>query len=85
MMKLIRRREACFLAAVFVTLLVSATDGLTAQASVGQLTLERIFSSQEFSSERFGPARWLADGLHDRGALGNSARAGYRPVRSGFR
>ena len=62
MMKLIRRREACFLAAVFVTLLVSATDGLTAQASVGQLTLERIFSSQEFSSERFGPARWLVDG-----------------------
>ena len=62
MMKLIRRREAYFLAAVFVTLLVSATDGLTAQASVGQLTLERIFSSQEFSSERFGPARWLADG-----------------------
>ncbi len=61
-MKLIRRREAYFLAAVFVTLLVSATDGLTAQASVGQLTLERIFSSQEFSSERFGPARWLADG-----------------------
>jgi dipeptidyl-peptidase-4 len=26
------------------------------------LTLERIFSSREFSGERFGPARWLADG-----------------------
>jgi len=26
------------------------------------LTLERIFSSDEFSSGRFGPARWLVDG-----------------------
>ena len=26
------------------------------------LTLERIFSSREFRSERFGPARWLVDG-----------------------
>ena len=26
------------------------------------LTLERIFNSREFSSERFGPARWLEDG-----------------------
>jgi len=26
------------------------------------LNLERIFNSQEFNSERFGPARWLEDG-----------------------
>ncbi len=26
------------------------------------LTLERIFTAREFSSERFGPARWLDDG-----------------------
>ena len=26
------------------------------------LTLERIYSSGEFGTERFGPARWLADG-----------------------
>jgi len=28
----------------------------------GILTLDRIFSSREFASERFGPARWLGDG-----------------------
>lgn len=33
----------------------------TEDASI--LTLERIFSSAEFRSERFGPARWLADGF----------------------
>jgi dipeptidyl-peptidase-4 len=32
------------------------------QADSTLLTLERIFSSREFSSERFGPARWLDDG-----------------------
>jgi dipeptidyl-peptidase 4 len=26
------------------------------------LTLERIFASREFASERFGPARWMTDG-----------------------
>ena len=33
-----------------------------AQGDPGTLTLERIFSSNEFQSERFGPARWLEDG-----------------------
>lgn len=36
---------------------------LTAKASdPSLLTLERIFSSEEFTSERFGPARWLKSG-----------------------
>lgn len=61
-MKLIRRREALSLAAALAVLLASATGRVAAQASAGQLTLERIFSSQEFGSDRFGPARWLADG-----------------------
>ena len=26
------------------------------------LTLDRIFASREFAAERFGPARWMADG-----------------------
>ena len=26
------------------------------------LSLEQIFSSNEFSSERFGPAKWIDDG-----------------------
>jgi len=38
------------------------------------LTLERIFSSEEFKAEKFGPARWLQDGtgyttLEDSNAL----------------
>ncbi len=32
------------------------------QSGSSNLTLERIFSSSDFSSDRFGPARWLDDG-----------------------
>ena len=32
------------------------------QEDSSKLTLERIFSSNEFSQQRFGPARWLKDG-----------------------
>lgn len=32
------------------------------QTDPSLLTVERIFGSQEFSQERFGPARWLQDG-----------------------
>ncbi|MCA9646416.1 MAG: hypothetical protein KC492_37275, partial [Myxococcales bacterium] len=27
-----------------------------------QLSVERIFDSRDFAAERFGPARWMADG-----------------------
>ncbi|MCK5653028.1 MAG: hypothetical protein KAJ42_16680, partial [Gemmatimonadetes bacterium] len=33
-----------------------------AQSAESLLTLERIFSSGEFTSERFGPARWIDGG-----------------------
>src|SRR4030042_4374116 len=32
-------------------------------ADPGRLTLDRIFASQEFAPERFGPARWMSDGF----------------------
>jgi len=38
----------------------AAMGGQTTDRSL--LTLERIYSSREFGSQRFGPARWLADG-----------------------
>ncbi|MGH7495388.1 MAG: S9 family peptidase [bacterium] len=48
---------------VIVMLLVLAQSLLSAQtADSTLLTLERIFSSREFTGEIFGPARWLADG-----------------------
>jgi dipeptidyl-peptidase 4 len=31
-------------------------------APAGLLTLDRIFAAREFAPERFGPARWMADG-----------------------
>ncbi|MCB2207126.1 MAG: S9 family peptidase [Bacteroidetes bacterium] len=39
-------------------------NGLTvsAQDDPGMLTLDRLFTDNEFVSERFGPARWLEDG-----------------------
>ena len=50
----------CFVCAVVVTLCGGVR--LTAQtADASQLTLERIFSSDELTPETFGPARWLED------------------------
>ena len=43
----------------FVILFVS---GQAQETDPGILTLERIFASKEFESERFGPVRWLEDG-----------------------
>lgn len=44
------------------TLLFGGTATIQAQQSAGELSLERIFDSREFASERFGPVRWLVDG-----------------------
>lgn len=46
-----------FLSLVFVSRLFSAEDTETPDPSL--LTLERIFSSEEFTAQTFGPARWL--------------------------
>lgn len=46
-----------------IALLLTVHAHLFAQtADSTQLSLERIFSSREFASEFFGPARWLQDG-----------------------
>ncbi len=45
-----------------VALLVPAAATARGQAAQGTLTLDRIFSSREFAPERFGPAKWMADG-----------------------
>jgi dipeptidyl-peptidase-4 len=44
------------------------------------LTLDRIFNSGEFSSERFGPARWLADGSGYTTLEGSGAVRGGRDI-----
>ncbi|MGZ8845849.1 MAG: S9 family peptidase [Pyrinomonadaceae bacterium] len=50
-------------AMVGLAVLVLCTSSLVAQTNdKGTLTLDRIFSSSEFRSETFGPARWLEDG-----------------------
>ena len=46
-----------FFLAVFTVSSISAQ-----QPDSSLLSLERIFSSREFVPDRFGPARWLADG-----------------------
>lgn len=43
-------------------LILMSTSLLAQDGDLGILTLNRIFASREFSSERFGPARWLEDG-----------------------
>jgi dipeptidyl-peptidase-4 len=50
---------------VVVIAVLGIFAGLAAQdkaSDPGRLTLDRIFVSREFSSERFGPARWMSDG-----------------------
>jgi len=46
-----------FLSLVFVSRLFPGEDAKTADPSL--LTLGRIFSSEEFTAQKFGPARWL--------------------------
>ncbi len=47
---------------VAALVVATAVPSLGAQQSSGKLTLDRIFNSDEFSPQGFGPARWLADG-----------------------
>jgi dipeptidyl-peptidase-4 len=51
-----------FVAAVLLCLLYAAPLALSQQNDPRILTLDRIFSSEEFRSETFGPARWLDGG-----------------------
>ena len=41
---------------------LAAVPGLARQNDPSLLTLERLFSSQEFTAETFGQARWIDDG-----------------------
>ena len=51
---------------IITILLVIPTERVLAEAEEASdpslLTLERIFSSDDFKAEKFGPARWLEDG-----------------------
>jgi dipeptidyl-peptidase-4 len=51
-----------FLIVAVVGFLWTGTATAQGQASPAALTLDRLFGSREFSSERFGPARWMKDG-----------------------
>jgi len=50
------------LAVLFVVALAVMGPAVARGQDSSALTLDRIFASREFSSERFGPARWMADG-----------------------
>jgi len=52
-------RPAIRFASVLVLALTATAQVFAQQADPGTLTLERIFASGDFQSERFGPARWL--------------------------
>ena len=49
---------------IFAAIAIMFFNGLnvSAQDDTGMLTLDRLFTDNEFVSERFGPARWLEDG-----------------------
>ncbi len=50
-----------FRALIFVCVFAAFSNSAYAQTKP-PLSVERIFSTSDFSVERFGPARWLADG-----------------------
>ena len=63
----LRRSTAvpCLLALALALLalgLVRSSSGAQDRPADPALTLDRIFNSQEFTAERFGPARWMPDG-----------------------
>jgi len=63
----VRVRRVAVAALLVVAVSVSGASSPAAsspsiQADPGTLTNERIFASADFSGQRFGPARWLADG-----------------------
>ncbi len=48
--------------ATALILIAGQAGAQTKPADPGLLSLDRIFASREFAAERFGPARWMADG-----------------------
>lgn len=57
------RKKRCLSWFRIITAVFAVAVSLAAQtADESLLTLERIFSSREFVSERFGPAKWMKDG-----------------------
>jgi dipeptidyl-peptidase-4 len=57
---MIRRRK--LLLTVLLLQLLFGAHVYAQQSDPSVLTLDRIFSSREFRSESFGPARWIDDG-----------------------
>jgi len=47
---------------LLLTALLGALPVLPACGQDAELTMERIFASDDFSIEGFGPARWFEDG-----------------------
>ena len=48
--------------AAAVLLVAGTTGAQSTPADAARLSVERIFASRDFAAERFGPARWMADG-----------------------
>jgi dipeptidyl-peptidase 4 len=71
------RNRALFAALVLVLLTVPAFAQQTASS---RLTLERIFSSNEFAGQPFGPARWIENGSGYTTLEPSNARQGARDI-----
>lgn len=50
------------LPAAAVVMLAVSTTAQTQPSDAARLSVDRIFASRDFAAERFGPARWMADG-----------------------
>jgi dipeptidyl-peptidase-4 len=50
------------LSATALILIAGQAGAQTKPANPGMLSLDRVFASRDFAAERFGPARWMADG-----------------------
>ena len=61
MTRLSTAQKATLIASIFVIALVPPPLGAE-EIDPARLTLERIFGEDAVETERFGPARWLADG-----------------------
>ena len=50
------------LLATALILLAGQAGAQNKPGDAGLLSLDRVFASRDFAAERFGPARWMADG-----------------------
>jgi dipeptidyl-peptidase-4 len=63
-----------------LTLTLLTSGSLKAQEDPSIITIDRIYNSQDFASERFGPARWMEKGKSHSTLEESDEHSGFRDI-----